>query len=156
MLARHVCRVASVGRNVLFRSTSRGAPAQSDGRWVRTAFSWSIPALTQLLKKKGERRIGDVQWFDEYSDLGDDPNATHAAMVEEDQRLRASDVFKSTLRKQVFHEILKYRRAFQQVRCPLSPDAVAPTCCLSRVSSLGVCTAFKHIQYHHILYPDIG
>eukprot|EP00892_Ulva_mutabilis_P003538 jgi/Ulvmu1/1556/UM110_0019.1 len=118
MLANYVCRAAFVGRDLLFRASLRDGPLRVDGHGVRTAFTWTIPALTQLLKKKGERRIGDVHWFDEYSDLGDDPNATHAAMVEEDQRLRASDVFKSPLRKQVFHEILKYRRAFQQADEP--------------------------------------
>lgn len=96
--------------------SSVAGPASFDGAASRTAFQWALPTLSQFLKKKGERRIGNVQWFDEYSDLGDDPNATHAAMVEEDQRLRSSDVFKSPLRKQVFHEILNYRRAFQQVR----------------------------------------
>lgn len=115
MLARHVCRAASAGRDVLLSVSSVAGPASFDGAGARSAFQWAIPALNQFLKKKGERRIGNVQWFDEYSDLGDDPNATHTAMVEEDQRLRSSDVFKSTLRKQVFHEILKYRRAFQKV-----------------------------------------
>lgn len=118
MLARHVCRAASVGRDVLFSVSSVAGAAAFDGAGTRTAFQWALPTLTQFLKKKGERRIGNVQWFDEYSDLGDDPNATHAAMVEEDQRLRSSEAFKSPLRKQVFHEIVKYRRAFQQVRSP--------------------------------------
>lgn len=78
-------------------------------------FQWAIACLPQFIKKKGERQIGDVRWFDEYADLGDDSHATHESMIREDQRLRASHFWRSPLRKEVFEEIVKHRRAFQQV-----------------------------------------
>ena len=79
-------------------------------------FQWVAASLPLLsLKKKGERRIGAVRWFDEYSDLGDNPHETHDEMAREHERLRKSYVWRSPFRDQVFGEILKHRRAFEQV-----------------------------------------
>lgn len=108
MLARCCSQVIAFGLQASAKRQSvvYGEP---NARWI---FQWALLSL----KQKGERRIGAVRWFDEYSDLGDDANATHDEMVREDQRLRSSYIWRSPLRKNVFDEILKHRRAFQQVR----------------------------------------
>lgn len=66
--------------------------------------------------QKGERRLFDVRWRDEYATLGDCAEETKSHMQEEDQRLRKSSTFTRPLRKQVFDELLANRRLFHKVR----------------------------------------
>jgi hypothetical protein len=106
-----ICFGVKTAKSCAVPAESRYGPDQA--RWM---FQWAIACLPQLMKKKGERHIGDVRWFDEYADLGDDSNTTHESMIREDQRLRASHIWRSPLRKDVFEEIVKHRRAVQQVR----------------------------------------
>lgn len=109
MLARCCSQVIAFGRQ-----TAKVYGGDGHARWL---FQWVAATLPLIsIKKKGERQIGAVRWFDEYSDLGDRPNETQDEMAREDQRLRKSYVWRSPVRKNVFEEILKHRRAFQQVR----------------------------------------
>lgn len=112
MLARCCNQVVAFGR----RSEALQSVVYGEGR-ARWMFQWVAASLPLLsLEKKGERQIGAVRWFDEYSDLGDDPTVTRDEMAREDQRLRSSYIWRSPVRKNVFDEILKHRHAFQHVR----------------------------------------
>jgi hypothetical protein len=79
-------------------------------------FNFSFAGLIRGNKEKGDRQLFDVKWHDEYANLGDDPKQTHKAMVDEDQRLRRSALFKAPLRRHVFNEIVAHRSKFKQVR----------------------------------------
>ena len=84
---------------------------------VRSLLTQALQALTgRRANDKAKRKLFDVEWFDEYATLGDDPHATHALMLEEDQRLRSSTAFLNPLRRQVFEEITSHRQRFAAVR----------------------------------------
>jgi hypothetical protein len=87
----------------------------------RSLFAKALQALTG--KKdlpKGDRQLFDVKWHDEYATLGDDNVETHRQMVAEDARLRSSRLFHNPLRREVFDEIVQYRKLFTVVRCGTS------------------------------------
>jgi hypothetical protein len=99
---------------------------------TRSFFEKSAKIFSGLKLTKGERQLFDVKWMDEYASLGDDPTETHKAMVEEDQRLRASSTFKHPLRRVVFDELLQHRKEFRKVRRALS-QAVRALCAVVHV-----------------------
>ena len=116
MLARCCSQVIAFGRHP---ARARQAVVYGDEGRARWMFQWVAASLPLIsLKKKGERQIGAVRWFDEYSDLGDKPNETHDEMAREHQRLRNSYVWRSPFRDKVFEEILRHRRVFEQVCQP--------------------------------------
>lgn len=105
--------------NALTDGATAGPSAQ-----VRELLGQALKALTgKKDTDKANRKLFDVEWYDEYATLGDDPHETHAAMVAEDRRLRRSAVFRNPLRRQVFHEIDSHRRRFAAVRAPCTTIA---------------------------------
>jgi hypothetical protein len=83
---------------------------------VRSALSWALKALSPFSAPEGERRIGDVKWHDEFAWLGDCAEETHRHMVEEDKKLRSSQIFQSPLRRTVFNELIRHRKQFRKAR----------------------------------------